>query len=100
MVGWDGRVGSRQFEFGYHEVEIEGQPVFVISAPVKAYFPGDPENLGNVEAARNSPPFQGGEAAKRSGWFANTRPNSLLNHPGASRHPSLERRGVFPSSKS
>src|SRR5437773_1468130 len=32
--------GRRRFELGYHEVEIQGQPVFVISAPTKAYFPG------------------------------------------------------------
>src|SRR5262245_50255850 len=40
MVAWDGNLGRRQFEFGYHEIEMKGQPVFVISAPRKAYFPG------------------------------------------------------------
>jgi len=39
MVAWDGKLGSRQLELGYHEIEIEGHPVFVISAPTKAYFP-------------------------------------------------------------
>jgi 4-alpha-glucanotransferase len=39
MVAWDGKLGSRRFELGYHDVEIEGRPVFVIAAPTKAYFP-------------------------------------------------------------
>ena len=39
MVAWDGKLGSRQLELGYHEIEIQGHPVFVISAPTKAYFP-------------------------------------------------------------
>ena len=39
MVAWDGKLGKRRFEFGYHDVEIQGQPVFVISAPLKAFFP-------------------------------------------------------------
>ena len=39
MVAWDGKLGSRKFEFGYHQIEIEGQETFVISAPTKAYFP-------------------------------------------------------------
>jgi 4-alpha-glucanotransferase len=39
MVAWDGKLGSRQLELGYHEIEINGHSVFVISAPTKAYFP-------------------------------------------------------------
>src|SRR5262249_51575828 len=39
MVAWDGKLGGRQLELGYHEIEIQGHPVFVISAPTKAYFP-------------------------------------------------------------
>src|SRR5262249_18284378 len=39
MVAWDGKLGNRQLELGYHDIEIEGQSVFVISAPTKAYFP-------------------------------------------------------------
>jgi 4-alpha-glucanotransferase len=40
MVAWDGKLGKLAFEFGYHDVEIQGQPVLVISAPARAYFPG------------------------------------------------------------
>ena len=40
VVAWDGKLGRQRFEFGYHEIEIEGEPVFVISAPTQAYFPG------------------------------------------------------------
>src|SRR5262245_12011583 len=39
IVAWDGKLDSRQLELGYHEIEIQGHPVFVISAPTKAYFP-------------------------------------------------------------
>jgi 4-alpha-glucanotransferase len=39
QVAWDGKLGTRRFEPGYHDIEIDGQPVFVISAPTKAYFP-------------------------------------------------------------
>jgi 4-alpha-glucanotransferase len=39
VVAWDGKLGRQRFEFGYHEIEIEGEPVFVISAPTQAYFP-------------------------------------------------------------
>jgi 4-alpha-glucanotransferase len=38
MVAWDGKLGRQSLEFGYHELEIKGKPVFVISAPSKAYF--------------------------------------------------------------
>jgi 4-alpha-glucanotransferase len=41
MVAWDGKLGRQRFEFGYHDVEMKGQPVLVISAPRKAYFPGE-----------------------------------------------------------
>ena len=41
MVAWDGQLDGRRFEFGYHDVEIQGQPTFVISAPKRAYFPAD-----------------------------------------------------------
>src|SRR5207249_4636124 len=37
MVAWDGKLGSRKFEFGYHQAEVRGREVFVISAPTKAY---------------------------------------------------------------
>ncbi len=37
MVAWDGTLGSRKFEFGYHQTEVQGREVFVISAPTKAY---------------------------------------------------------------
>src|SRR5438552_5716774 len=38
MVAWDGKLGRRNFEFGYHRTEINGHETFVISAPVKAYY--------------------------------------------------------------
>src|SRR5262249_12817569 len=63
MVAWDGKLGQRRFEFGYHEVEMKGQPVFVISAPQRAYFPGS-EVQGNEEG--QSPPYKGGEAALKA----------------------------------
>ena len=37
MVAWDGKLGRRRFDFGYHDVEVQGRPVFVISAPSKAF---------------------------------------------------------------
>jgi 4-alpha-glucanotransferase len=43
MVAWDGELGNRKFEFGYHTIEVKGQETFVISAPVKAF---DPLPLG------------------------------------------------------
>src|SRR5439155_11703885 len=39
MVAWDGELGGRRFDFGYHETEINGHGAFVISAPKRAYFP-------------------------------------------------------------
>src|SRR5262245_66405823 len=39
MVAWDGKLGNRRFEYGYHDAEIDGQPTFVISAPTQAYSP-------------------------------------------------------------
>jgi len=39
MVAWNGKLGSRHFDFGYHDVEMHGQRVFVISAPTQAFFP-------------------------------------------------------------
>src|SRR5262245_10409760 len=39
MVAWDGKLGNRRFEYGYHDAEINGQPTFVISAPTQAYSP-------------------------------------------------------------
>src|SRR6266516_4622644 len=38
MVAWDGKLGSRKFECGYHSVEVKGQEVFVISAPANAFY--------------------------------------------------------------
>src|SRR5436190_14674060 len=51
MVAWDGKLGSRKFEFGYHQIEIKGQETFVISAPTKAYFPL-PVGEGGAPSAR------------------------------------------------
>ena len=39
MIAWDGKLGGKKFEFGYHVVEMKGREVFMISAPVKAHFP-------------------------------------------------------------
>jgi hypothetical protein len=39
MVAWDGKLGNRKFEFGYHDVEIDGHETFIISAPTQAYWP-------------------------------------------------------------
>lgn len=50
-VAWDGKLGRRKFEFGYHQIEIKGQETFVISAPTKAYFPL-PVGEGGAPAAR------------------------------------------------
>src|SRR5204863_1843777 len=44
MVAWDGKLGHHRFEFGYHGFEMKGRRVFVISAPMKAYFPGAPKH--------------------------------------------------------
>src|SRR5712691_11547879 len=38
MVAWDGKLGRRKFEFGYHQTEINGHETFVISAPSRAYY--------------------------------------------------------------
>jgi 4-alpha-glucanotransferase len=38
MVAWDGKLGGRKFEFGYHQTEINNHETFVISAPSKAYY--------------------------------------------------------------
>jgi 4-alpha-glucanotransferase len=61
MVAWDGKLGTRRFELGYHDVEIKGQQVFVISAPTKAYFPGQD---AQVQAAAASAAAAG--AGRRS----------------------------------
>jgi hypothetical protein len=39
MVAWDGKLGNRRFEFGYHTIEMKGQETFLISAPTKAFYP-------------------------------------------------------------
>jgi 4-alpha-glucanotransferase len=39
MVAWDGKLGKRRFEFGYHDIETKGQRTLVISAPIRAFFP-------------------------------------------------------------
>jgi 4-alpha-glucanotransferase len=39
IVAWDGKLGTRRFEFGYHNVEIRGHRTFVISAPSVAFYP-------------------------------------------------------------
>ena len=46
VVAWDGKLGNRQFETGYHTVEIKGHETFVISAPTKAYFSHPPRQWG------------------------------------------------------
>jgi 4-alpha-glucanotransferase len=39
IVAWDGKLGGKRFEFGYHVVEMRGHETFVISAPTKSFFP-------------------------------------------------------------
>jgi 4-alpha-glucanotransferase len=39
MIAWNGRLGNKRFDFGYHDTEIKGQRTFVISAPRQAFFP-------------------------------------------------------------
>ncbi len=39
QVAWDGKLGTRRFDSGYHELEIKGQRALVISTPSRAYFP-------------------------------------------------------------
>jgi 4-alpha-glucanotransferase len=51
VVAWDGKLGKRKFEFGYHTMEIKGQETFVISAPTKAYYPL-PLGEGGASSAR------------------------------------------------
>jgi len=46
MVAWNGRLGKRKFEIGYHQVEIKGQETFVISAPRRAFWPGSRKTWG------------------------------------------------------
>ena len=46
MVAWDGRLGKRKFEIGYHQVEMKGQETFVISAPRRAFWPGSRKTWG------------------------------------------------------
>lgn len=48
-VAWDGHLGNRQFDFGYHVIEVKGCETFVISAPRKAYFPG-PQKMWGIFA--------------------------------------------------
>src|SRR5262245_53718931 len=77
MVAWDGKLGNRKFEFGYHTIEVKGQETFVISAPVKAFdvlrrtdHPGLRPPLLCEEG--NSPPRRGGVNAPKAqtGWSA------------------------------
>jgi 4-alpha-glucanotransferase len=53
MVAWDGKLGKQRFELGYHVTEIKGRETFVISAPRRAYFPGEEKN---EERGRDSSP--------------------------------------------
>jgi 4-alpha-glucanotransferase len=48
MVAWDGKLGKQRFELGYHDIEVNGQPVLVISAPKKAHY--RPERLWGIFA--------------------------------------------------
>ena len=81
-VAWDGRLGKRTFEYGYHTVEINDQETFVISAPVKAFY---------------SPP-QLGRRKPRLGWCWSKNETLGQHHPGAPRHPSSAEEGSLSSS--
>src|SRR2546428_3080845 len=63
MVAWDGKLGSRKFEFGYHQIEIKGQETFVISAPTKAYY--SPPRRGGVDAPSEAMAFGHPSSARR-----------------------------------
>jgi len=71
MVAWDGKLGSRKFEFGYHQIEIKGQETFVISAPTKAYY--SPPRRGGVDAPS--------EARAQTGWSARRHTPAGLTTP-------------------
>ena len=67
VVAWDGKFGSRQFEFGYHDAEINGQETFVISAPTKAYSPFAVRELSDGDRIRGRRPISVGlETVRRS----------------------------------
>src|SRR5438552_9488510 len=63
MVAWDGKLGSRKFEFGYHQIEIKGHETFVISAPTKAYY--SPPRSGGVDAPSEAMAFGHPSSARR-----------------------------------
>ena len=46
IVAWDGKLGKRKFEIGYHQAEIKGQETFVISAPRRAFWPASRKTWG------------------------------------------------------
>jgi 4-alpha-glucanotransferase len=46
MVAWDGKLGSRRFDIGYHDIEVRGQRVFVIAAPTTSFFDKDTKRWG------------------------------------------------------
>jgi 4-alpha-glucanotransferase len=84
MVAWDGKLGQLRFEFGYHEVEMKGQPVFVISAPQRAYFPGSEVQSDIERQFEAEVPLPPGEGARRAGegrngeTFRRRRPHPAL----------------------
>ena len=65
LVAWDGKLGKRKFELGYHRVEIGGQETFVISAPTRAFFPGS-----SVSDPLPPEATGGGRSSKLWGVFA------------------------------
>jgi 4-alpha-glucanotransferase len=53
-IAWDGRLGKKRYDFGYHRAELKGRETFIISAPKKAFFPtgskGRPSRLWGLFA--------------------------------------------------
>src|SRR5262249_35832448 len=86
----------RTFEFGYHDIELHAQRVFVISAPIKAYFPG----VANELQASPSPPGrrwpEGLDEGGRAESLGHSRPHPALRAALSRRKRESERRwGIF-----
>ena len=96
MVAWDGKLGSRKFEFGYHQIEIKGQETFVISAPTRAYY--SPPRRGGVDAPSEARAQTGRrEARARQGEASiEGRQRSAELTTPVFGHPSSARKGMPP----
>jgi 4-alpha-glucanotransferase len=70
MIAWDGKLGSRQFEYGYHDADVDGHETFVISAPKKAYFPA-PRQREKAAPAERTPRGSADTKARSSAGVGN-----------------------------